>query len=102
MSGERIMWQVADVNHGPDGLAVEFGPGELHESGDLPVGVRFRAVVADDIDRQIAPAWAQPAPAPAPEPAPEPAKAETAAPPASVSASATGSGGTKTTGPGRK
>ena len=60
MSGERIMHQVADVNHGPDGLSVLFGPGELHEPGGLPDGVRFRAVVADDVDRQIAPAWAQP------------------------------------------
>ena len=71
MSGERIMWQVTDVNHGPDGMSVQYGPGELHEPGGLPEGIRFRAVVADDVDREIAPAWAQPAP---PPPPPEPVK----------------------------
>ena len=78
MSGERIMWQVTAPVHGPDGLSVDYGPGELHESGGLPAGVGFRAVIADDIDREIAPAWAQPAPPPpaAPPPAPEPVKAE--------------------------
>ena len=80
MSGERIMWQVADVNHGPDGMSVLYGPGELHESGGLPAGVRFRAVVADDVDRQIAPAWAQPEPPAPPAPPAAAVKAETPAP----------------------
>ena len=99
---QRIMHQVVDATYGPDGLTVLYGPGELHDPGTLPEGVGFRAVVADDVARAVAPAWAQPAPAPAPAPEPAPAKEETAAPPATVSASATGSGGTKTTGPGRK
>ena len=84
MSGERIMHQVVDATYGPDGLTVLFGPGELHESGGLPEGVGFRAVVADDVDREIAPAWAQPAP-PAPPP-PAAAKAETPAPAVAVTA----------------
>ena len=89
MSGERIMWQVSDVNHGPDGMSVDYGPGELHEPGSLPVGVRFRAVIADDVDRQIAPAYAQPAPpAPPPVAPPAAAKAETAAPAAAAGAAA--------------
>lgn len=89
MSGERIMHQVVGVNHGPDGLSVEYGPGELHESGSLPEGVGFRAVIADDIDREIAPAWALPAPSPAAKTEPAPAKTETA-PAAATSGSGTG------------
>ena len=77
MNDQRIMHQVVDATYGPDGLTVLYGPGELHEPGDLPVGVGFRAVVADDVARAVAPAWAQPAPPPVPESVKAEAKATT-------------------------
>ena len=74
MSDPRHMHMVTDVMHAADGLAVDYGPGELHEPGSLPPGVPYRDVLVSDVQAAVAPAWARPAAEPQPDPEP---KAET-------------------------
>ena len=61
MGDSKIMHMITDVHHGPDGLSVDYGPGELHEPGTLPEGIGYREVLAGDAQIATAPAHAQPA-----------------------------------------
>ena len=74
MADVKHMQMVTDVMHAADGLAVDYGPGELHEPGSLPPGVPYRDVLVSDVQAAVAPAWARPAAEPQDDP--EPAKAE--------------------------
>lgn len=65
----KHMQMVAGVMHAADGLAVDYGPGELHEPGSLPAGVPYRDVLATPEQLATAPAYARPAPEPEPKPA---------------------------------
>ena len=83
--GSRIMHMVTVPHHAADGLAVDYGPGELHEPGTLPAGVGYTEVVATAVTRATAPAHARPA---APPAAPEPEAKAAPAPAAKVSGKA--------------
>lgn len=54
----EIKHMVTDVNFGEDGHTVTYGPGELHDPGSLPDGVRYKEVLATDAQRDTAPAHA--------------------------------------------
>ena len=72
MGDVKHMHMVSGVVHAADGLAVDYGPGELHEPGTLPAGVPYRDVLATPEQLATAPAPAQPVKAAEPEPAPAP------------------------------
>lgn len=89
MAEVKHMQMVSLPVHSTDGLAVEYGPGELHEPGSLPEGVPYTDVLVTDAQAAWAPVHAQQA-APKAEVKAEP-KAETKV----QAAPATASGGAK-------